>query len=155
MQTRAQSTLEAFVDLLFSLLINVGGQLVIYGPAATAGRVTFFSSFFLSLVFLRRLATRRFFEAITPAGTRQSRSHSALEAVSDTLVGFLIAVVLQMLIYREAATLLRASSLTLGLYGLTMVRRFLLRRLFAALAERSASKSGATGTMVSDLSSSR
>jgi hypothetical protein len=138
MQTRAQSTLEVFVDFVCSILVNVGGQLVIYGTAATATRVTFFSSIFLTLVFVRRFATRRFFEALVPPGTRQSRWHSALEALSDTVLGFGIAIILQLLIYGDAATLIRASLLTLGLYGLTMLRRYVIRRLFAALAERSA-----------------
>jgi len=46
------------------------------------------------------------------------------------VVGFVIAVILQLLIYGEAATLLRASLLPLGVYGLTMVRRYILRRIF-------------------------
>jgi hypothetical protein len=142
MQTRAQSTLEVVVDFVFSILVNVGGQRLIYGTTATATRVTFFSSIFLALVFARRFVTRRFFEALTSPGSRQSRSHSALEAVSDTALGFVIAVVLQLLIYGEAATLLRASLLTLGLYGLTMVRRYVIRRIFAALAERSSNLQG-------------
>jgi len=142
MQTRAQSTLEVFTDFVFSILVNVGGQLLLYGTAATITRVTFFSSIFLILVFARRFATRRFFEALTSPGTRQSRYHSALEALSDTVLGFVIAVILQLLIYREAATLLRASFLTLGLYVLTMVRRYLLRRIFAALAERLSNSGG-------------
>ena len=137
MQTRAQSTFEALVDFVCSILMNVGGQFIIYGTAATATRVTFFSSVFLILVFVRRFTTRRFFEALTPTGTRQSRSHSALEAVSDTVLGFIIAIVLQLLVYGKAATLVRAGLLTLGLYGLTMIRRYISRRIFAALAGRS------------------
>jgi hypothetical protein len=43
-----------------------------------------------------------------------------------------------MLIYGETATFLRASSLTFVIYGLTMVRRYILRRLFAAMALRTA-----------------
>ena len=150
MQTRAQSTLEVLVDFVCSLLVNVGGQLVIYGTAATAPRVTFFSSLFLTLVLVRRWTTRRLFEALTPAGTRQSRSQSALEALSDTVVGFVMAVLLQLLVYGEAATLGRASLLTLGLYGLTIMRRYILRRLFAALAER-AGGAGAAAGLVPDL----
>ena len=46
MQTRAQSSLEAFVDFLCSLVMNVGGQRVLYGAVATVGRITFFSSIF-------------------------------------------------------------------------------------------------------------
>jgi hypothetical protein len=43
-----------------------------------------------------------------------------------------------MLIYGEAATLLRASGLTFLVYGLAMLRRYLLRRVFAAWALRTA-----------------
>jgi hypothetical protein len=136
MQTRAQSSLEAFVDFLCSIVMNVGGQRVLYGAVATVGRITFFSSIFLAAVFLRRFGTRRFFEALTPAGMRQSRSHSALEVVSDTVLGFGIAVVLQMLIYGDAATLWRAGGLTFGLYVLAIVRRYILRRIFDAVAAR-------------------
>ena len=46
MQTRAQSSLEAFVDFLYSIVMNVGGQRVLYGAVATVGRITFFSSIF-------------------------------------------------------------------------------------------------------------
>ncbi|MGE3537379.1 MAG: hypothetical protein AB7N91_08070 [Candidatus Tectimicrobiota bacterium] len=151
MQTRAQSTLEVGVDFLCSLLVNIGGQCLLYGAAATVTRVTFFSSLFLALVFIRRLAMRRFFEALTPLGTRQSRFHSALEALSDTVAGWGIAVVLQLLIYQEATTLLRAGLGTVGLYGLTMLRRYSLRRLFAAYAAR-LSSSG-PNVLLSELSS--
>ena len=140
MQTRAQSSLEAFVDLLFSILVNVGGQRFIYGTTATVGRITFFSSIFLTMVFLRRFGTRRFFEALTPMGTRQSRLYSVLEVVSDTVLGFGIAIVLQILIYGPAATVWRASALTLGLYVLTIIRRYILRRIFAAFAVRTATR---------------
>jgi hypothetical protein len=140
MQTRAQSSLEAFVDFLFSIVMNVGGQRVLYGTVATVGRITFFSSIFLAAVFLRRFGTRRLFEALTPAGMRQSRLHSALEVVSDTVLGFGIAVVLQMLIYGDAATLWRAGGLTFGLYVLAIVRRYILRRIFDAVAARTAAR---------------
>ena len=92
----------------------------------------------LSLAFVRRLVTRRLFEALTPMGTRQPRWHSALEAVSDTVLGFVIAVVLQMLVYGSAATLLRASGLTVVIYGVAILRRYVLRRVFTAWAVRTA-----------------
>jgi len=138
MQTRWQSTLEVATDFVFSILINIGGQLIFYNALATAGRVTLFASVLLGLAFVRRLATRRLFEALVPVGTRQLRWHSALEAVSDTLLGFVLAVVLQMLIYGEAATVLRASGLTVGIYSVTMLRRYILRRVFEAWAVRTA-----------------
>ena len=40
MQTRWQSTLEVAADLVFSLFINIGVQLIFYQAFATAGRVT-------------------------------------------------------------------------------------------------------------------
>ena len=86
----------------------------------------------------RRFATRRFFEALVPFGTRQPPWQSVVEAIVDTGLGFGVAVALQMLIYGETATLLHASGLTFVIYGLTMVRRYILRRIFAAMALRTA-----------------
>src|SRR5262245_38267959 len=100
-------------------------------------RVTFFSGIFLPLTFGRRWCIRRLFEGWTPRGRQQPRWGSALEAVSDTVLGFGMAVVLQLLIYSKVATILRASSLTIGLYLLTMLRRYVIRRLFVAWARRS------------------
>ncbi len=114
------------------------GQVIFYQAFATAGRVTLFAVLVLGSAFVRRLVTRRFFETLVPAGTRQPHWQSALESVVDTVLGFAIAVVLQILIYREAATLLRASGLTFLVYGLAMLRRYLLRRVFAAWAIRPA-----------------
>jgi len=138
MQTRAQSTLEVLVDFAFSMLINIGGQLIFYRALATAGRVTLFAALVLGLAFARRFATRRFFEALVPFGTRQPPWQSVVEAIVDTGLGFGVAVALQMLIYGETATLLHASGLTFVIYGLTMVRRYILRRIFAAMALRTA-----------------
>ena len=138
MQTRAQSTLEVLVDFAFSMLINIGGQLVFYRALATAGRVTLFAALVLGLAFARRFATRRFFEALVPLGTRQPPWQSVVESIVDTGLGFGVAVALQMLIYGETATLLHASGLTFVIYGLTMVRRYILRRIFAAMALQTA-----------------
>jgi len=138
MQTRAQSTLEVLVDFAFSMLINIGGQLLFYRALATAGRVTLFAALVLGLAFARRFATRRFFEALVPLGTRQPPWQSVVESIVDTGLGFGVAVALQMLIYGETATLLHASGLTFVIYGLTMVRRYILRRIFAAMALRAA-----------------
>jgi len=138
MQTRAQSTLEVLVDFAFSMLINIGGQLLFYRALATAGRVTLFAALVLGLAFARRFATRRFFEALVPLGTRQPPWQSVVESIVDTGLGFGVAVALQMLIYGETATLLHASGLTFVIYGLTMVRRYILRRIFAAMALRTA-----------------
>ena len=60
MQTRWQSILEVSIDYAFSLLINVGGQLLVYGKDATAGRVTFLALTILLSVYPRRFVTRRF-----------------------------------------------------------------------------------------------
>jgi hypothetical protein len=130
MQTRWQSILEVSIDYAFSLLINVGSQLLVYGKDATAGRVTFLALTILLSVYPRRLVTRRFFDALLPAGARQPRWHSALEVVSDTVLGFLIAVVLQVFVYGAAATMVRAGGLTMLVYALTMLRRYVLRRVF-------------------------
>jgi hypothetical protein len=138
MQTHWQSTLEVAADFGFSLLINIGGQLVFYRAVATTGRVTLLAVLILGSAFVRRFITRRAFEALVPAGTRQPHWQSVLESATDTALGFAIAVALQMLIYGDAATLLRASGLTSLVYGLAMLRRYLLRRVFAAWALRTA-----------------
>jgi hypothetical protein len=138
MQTHWQSTLEVATDFGFSLLINIGGQLVFYHAVATTGRVTLLAVLILASAFVRRFITRRAFESLVPVGARQSRWQSVLESAADTALGFAIAVALQMLIYGEAATLLRTSGLTFLVYGLAMLRRYLLRRVFAAWALRTA-----------------
>jgi hypothetical protein len=137
MQTRAQSLLEVSLDFVVSILVNIVGQLVFYPAQATMARVTFFSGIFLPLAFGRRWCIRRLFERWTPRDQQQPRWLSALEAISDTMLGFGLAIVLQFLIYSEVATLLRASSLTVGLYLLTMLRRYVIRRLFVAWTLRS------------------
>jgi len=138
MQTRWQSTLEVAADLAFSLLMNIGGQLVFYHAVATAERVTLLAVLVLGSACVRRFIVRRFFETLVPAGMRQPHWQSALESGVDTVLGFVIAVALQMLIYGEVATLLRASGLTLLVYGLAMLRRYVLRRVFAAWSIRPA-----------------
>jgi hypothetical protein len=138
MQTHWQSTLEVATDFGFSLLINIGGQLVFYHAVATTGRVTLLAVLILASACVRRFITRRAFESLVPVGARQSRWQSVLESAADTALGFAIAVALQMLIYGEAATLLRTSGLTFLVYGLAMLRRYLLRRVFAAWALRTA-----------------
>jgi hypothetical protein len=138
MQTPWQTTLEVVTDFVFSILVNIGGQLLFYRAFATVGRLTLFAALVLGLALPRRFATRRLFEALVPVGTRQPHWQSLVESIVDTALGFGIAVVLQMLIYSETATLFRASSLTFMIYGLTIVRRYLLRRLFAAWALRMA-----------------
>jgi len=138
MQTRAQSTLEVLIDFAFSILMNIGGQLVFYHTVATAGRLTLFATLVLGLAVTRRFVTRRFFEALVPLGTRQPHWQSVVESIVDTGLGYGVAIALQMLIYGETATLLRASGFTCVIYGLTMVRRYILRRIFAAMALRTA-----------------
>lgn len=137
-QTRWQSTCEVLVDFLCSLLINIGAQLAWYQASATTERVTLFASLVLGSTFVRRFIVRRIFEALVPRGTKQPHWQSAIEAVSDTLLGFAMAVLLQILIYGEAATLLHASLFTAGIYAVAMLRRYVIRRVFAAWALRTA-----------------
>ena len=54
MQTHWQSTLEVATDFGFSLLINIGGQLVFYHAVATTGRVTLLAVLILASAFVRR-----------------------------------------------------------------------------------------------------
>ncbi len=140
MQTRRQSALEVFLDLLFGICFNLVGQRLVYGELATADRMTIFAVVLLTLAFLRRWATRRVFNALLASWRRQPRWHSALETISDAVLGFLVAYVLQVIIYGEAATLMRAGGLTVVIYGLTILRRYVLRRMFVRLEMRTVTR---------------
>jgi hypothetical protein len=100
--------------------------------------MTLFAIAVLGLAYARRYTTRRLFNAMIPAGQRQSRRQSVLEAMSDTLLGLLIAYALQVVVYGAAATVARAGGLTVVVYGLTMLRRYVIRRLFVAHEARTA-----------------
>jgi hypothetical protein len=129
-QTWQESTLEVSLDFMISILVNLGGQRLIYGTLASATAMTTFTMVFLPLVYFRRLGTRLLFAARVPTGQMQSRWHSVLEVVCDTLLAMCIAYGLQVIWYGAAATVARAGSLTVVLYTFTMLRRYVLRRLF-------------------------
>jgi hypothetical protein len=130
MQTRAQSGLEVGIDFGFSLLMNIGAQLLFYGALATAGRSLAVAALVLGLAVPRRYAIRRLFNALLPLNTRQPRWHAWLEVGVDTVLGFCVAMVLQWLFYGPAATWAKAGGLTAVVYAITMGRRYILRRLF-------------------------
>jgi hypothetical protein len=138
MQTRRQATLEVSLDFAVSIVINLLGQRVVYSTLATPERMTAFAVVVLAVAYARRMFTRRLFNTLVPAGQRQSPWHSVLEAVSDTVLGLLITFFLQVLFYGAAATVIRAGGLTLAIYGLTMLRRYIIRRIFARLEVQAA-----------------
>jgi hypothetical protein len=126
---------EVGVDMCLSLLVNLGAQVLFYGALATAGRSLPLAVLVIGLAYPRRFATRRIFNHLRPSGP-QPHWQSWLEVVVDTLLAFGVALGLQWAFYGEAATWGKAGGLTGGLYLLTMCRRYLLRRLFEALALR-------------------
>ena len=63
-------------------------------------------------------------------GEGQSRTFSLLETLTDTLLAFGMSIMLQWLWYGPAATWAAVTGLTLGIYVLTLGRRYLLRRVF-------------------------
>jgi hypothetical protein len=138
MQTHRQSVLEVSIDYVFSLFVNVGGQMLVYGQHATAGRMMLLALPILLSAYPRRFATRRLFNALLPAAVQQPQWHSVLEVVSDTVLGFLIAITLQGLIYGSAATLARAGGLTALVYVVALLRRYILRRIFVRFDVREA-----------------
>jgi hypothetical protein len=138
MQTRQQSVLEVSIDYAFSLLVNIAAQMLVYGKHATTERIMFLALPILLSIYPRRFATRRLFNALLPEGVQQPRWHSVLEVVSDTVLGFLIAIALQEFIYKAAATLERAGGLTALLYVVALLRRYILRRIFVRLDVRQA-----------------
>lgn len=136
MQTRRHSQLEVSIDLGLSLLVNLGVQMLFYGSLATWGRSSTFAGLVLGLAWPRRYLIRRVFNELVPPGGRQSHWQSWLEVGSDTIAGIVVAFLLQWLLYGAAATWGKAGGLTVGLYVLTMVRRYILRRLFVRLERR-------------------
>jgi hypothetical protein len=129
-QTWRESTLEVSLDFTVALCINLGGQRLIYGSLASAVMMTTFTSVFVPLAYFRRLATRLLFEALSAPWPRQPWWCSLLEVGCDTLLALGMAYGLQVMWYGPAATMERAGSLTIALYALTLLRRFLFRRLF-------------------------
>ena len=136
MQTPRHSRFEVGIDLLISLLVNIGAQILFYGKLATASRSLALAAIILTLAVPRRYLMRRLFNARLAPGTRQSRWHSWLEIIADTAVAICIAIMLQWAFYGAAATWAKAGGLTGVVYAITMVRRYILRRLFEAWAVR-------------------
>ena len=130
MQTHGQSRLEVSIDFVLSVLVNIGAQILFYGPLATAGRSLSVAVLVLGLAIPRRYATRRLFNALVSPGARQPRWQSWLEVGVDTLLGLFLAIILQWIFYGPAATWAIAGGLTGIVYAITMCRRYVLRRLF-------------------------
>jgi hypothetical protein len=87
-QTRQHSRLEVAVDVLLMLMVNIGGQMLVYGAAATTWRAGAFAAATLALATPRRYATRRLFNALVVPGEGQSPWHSWLEvSTGDTYCG--------------------------------------------------------------------
>jgi len=130
MQSQRHSWLEVGVDFVFMLVFNLGGQMLVYGRLATTGRASTFAAASLLLSVSRRYLLRRWFNTLVRIGESQSRTCSLLETLTDTLLAFGMSIVLQWLWYGPAATWAAVTGLTLGMYVLTLGRRYLLRRLF-------------------------
>ncbi len=137
MQPRRQTLCEVGIDFVLSLGVNIGGQLVVYGDLATAGRSFTFAMLILGLAVPRRYATRLLFNRWVPIGTQQSRWQSWLEVGCDTAIALAVAFILQWMFYGAAATWAKAGGLTMLVYAVTMGRRYLLRRFFTLWNARS------------------
>lgn len=131
MQPRRQTLCEVGIDFVFSLGVNIGGQLLVYGALATAGRSLMFAMLVLGLALPRRYATRHLFNTWLATGVQQSRRQSWCEVGLDTAIAIAVAFILQWTFYGAAATWAKAGGLTALVYTVTMGRRYLLRRVFA------------------------
>jgi hypothetical protein len=146
MQTRRQSRLEVAVDWLCMLGVNIGGQMVAYGMLATTWRAGTFAAATIILAVPRRYTTRRVFNRFVTPGTGQSHRQSWLEAGTDTLMAFGMSIALQLLWYGATATWATVGGLTLGVYLLTLLRRYILRRVFEWWAHRQVTRVGQSPT---------
>lgn len=138
MQTHRQIRVEVGVDFCFSLLVNIGAQLLVYGALATAGRSLLFATLVLGLAVPRRYTMRRLFTLLLAPGQRQPRSHSALEVGIDSVLAIVVAIVLQWIVYGDAVTWAKAGGLTVAVYAFTIGRRYFMRRLFEMWSARQA-----------------
>ena len=151
MQTSRQSRLEVAADFGVSLLINLVTQVLFYGVLATTGRTLVFAALVLGLAVPRRYATRRLFNALVTPGSRQTRRQSWLEVTVDTVLAIIVAIMLQRLLYGEAATWAKAGGVTVALYVITLARRYATRRVFAAWEARQDSLAPYTQPLSSEL----
>ena len=137
MQPRRQTLCEVGIDFVLSLWVNIGGQLLVYGALATAGRSLTFAMLVLGLAVPRRYATRHLFNTWLATGAQQSRLQSWCEVGFDTVIAIAVAFILQWIFYGAAVTWAKAGGLTVLVYAVTMGRRYLLRRLFARWSAQS------------------
>ena len=136
-QTRTGSRTEVSMDTLLMIATNLCGQWITYGALATSGRALSFLAATIAVASTRRYAVRRLFNRLVST-ERQTRQQSAIEVSVDTVIAMAISMGLQVVWYGAAATLARAGTLTLGVYALTLLRRYALRRLFEHLTDRQA-----------------
>jgi hypothetical protein len=133
-QSRRHSQWEIGLDFCLSMGINLGVQAV-FLPTFTLRRGLSFTGTFLLLALGRRYLVRRGFNRLVRPGVGQTRGMSLLEAGTDTVLAVAMAFGMAALWYPREP--LPRVSVLIGLfYGLTMLRRYLLRRFFEWLHRR-------------------
>lgn len=134
---------EISLDLGLAVLTNIVAQYLVYAP--TVAQSTSFAVVILGLAYLRRLWTRHVFATFILEDRPQTRRQSGLEVGVDTALAFMVGVGLQLVWYGAAVTWAKAGGLTLVVYTVTLIRRYLLRRIFVWWAR---DESGCTALMV-------
>jgi len=133
-QSARHSRLEIGLDFCISIAINLGLQ-ALFLRSFTLSRGLGFTGVFLVLALVRRYLVRRGFNRLVRPGRGQSRSMSLVETGTDTVLAMLMAIGLAVLWY-PAEPLPKLSGVILVSYALTLVRRYVMRRLFEWLPGR-------------------
>lgn len=133
-QSKGYARWEVGSDFCLSILINLGIQAV-FLSAFTLRRGLGFTGTFLILMLGRRYLVRRGFNRLIRSDRGQSRRMSLLETGTDTVLAVAMAFGMVAWWY-PGEPLPHVSALIVVFYGLTMLRRYLLRRGFEWLARQ-------------------
>ena len=136
MQSRRLRHIEVSVDFTLVIATNIFSQWLMYRDHMGLWSTGPYTGLMLGLVLIRRYTTRyqfskwayKFSESYTKSG--QPKWHSGLEIGVDTLIGWAVAIIGQLVFYAPGATATKVGGLTGGFYIWTIFRRYWLRRIF-------------------------
>ena len=133
------SRYEVGLDFCLTMVINYLSQAVFLKTFKPSRALTF-TGLFLALAMARRYLVRRFFNCLAHPVTGQSHGMSLIETSADTALAIAMALIMLKIWYPEES-LPHVSALVVALYGLTFIRRYIVRRLFEWLQKRHVSES--------------
>lgn len=133
-QSSRLSRYEIGLDFCLMIVVNYVSQAV-FLSAFTATRALTFTGVFLAFATARRYLVRRYFNRFTHPAKGQSQGMSLLETTTDTVLAIAMALIMLQIWY-PSEPLPRVSALVAAIYMLTLVRRYVVRRLFEWIQKR-------------------